>query len=784
MALALQTIGTAAIAQGGVDGLSPAPVLSVQHERLQGGATATGAASLALPFEAQTGLAAFWSGADFIVLADQPVPALAHASGGSGLFSSFHVTLMDHATLVQIHLPAHPTLKLLQQKNSWLLTAEPQVKQGGVGVQGVAEPGGVRFALEQPGRVLSMPDPASGARLLVATSRRATGGLGHAMQGVGYTLRPSAEGVVVMADADQITLRTIAQGAVLQALTLQPLPIGLPLNPVSPDPAAGKDWQWLGLQRTEPESQQRQRKALADKLAHTPENQKAALQVSAAQMALSMADVAEAARMLAQASATSGTPHQNEKPGEIFLRAAVGLLAGQPEAAHPLNDSSWYAWPELHVWQGLYALYTGQNSQISSVLLAQGIKQVAAYPTLLCERLLPQIALAVARYGAADARQDLASLPDGPAYDLARAIDRARDGHTESARVALENLTATSNTEIAAYAQVALVRLLRDTDQIAPDMALEAYDKLLKQPDTATLPAGPRQQATIGRALALAQNGQPRAALAQLQLLKPGLELPEDVVSEVYQQILYRLVFGTLHTEGSQRGFGPQTSEGLSVEDVVLLVAQHLPHVADGAPKAKLLAGYGRLLLALKKANEAQHVLEQASYMQPNPLARSEMQDLLAQAALLQGNINAAQHATDQIVFSVLEPDLAARKAYDSALVAQARGEVEKALSLLASDETDAGLLLRAQIYEAEHRWAEAVLVLGRFAGRAIPETGALTESQRALALRLATDAASAHDKPTVQRLKAWLGGRSLGHERDNLLTLQLKAVGLGGTGP
>ncbi|MDN6042340.1 MAG: hypothetical protein L0I33_10090, partial [Acetobacter sp.] len=107
-----------------------------------------------------------------------------------------------------------------------------------------------------------------------------------------------------------------------------------------------------------------------------------------------------------------------------------------------------------------------------------------------------------------------------------------------------------------------------------------------------------------------------------------------------------------------------------------------------------------------------------------------------------------------------------------------AQGEPDKALNLLAKDETDAGLDLRGQLYEADHRWAEAVQVVGRLASRALPQSGPLNEPQRILALRLATDAAAAHDKQTLLTLKGWLAGRTLGLERDTLLTLQLQSAG------
>ena len=74
--LLAQGVAYGAVPQSGVDGLSTAPRVAVQHEHLQNGGATNSVASLALPFDTHTGIAAFWSGPDFIVLADRRLPAL------------------------------------------------------------------------------------------------------------------------------------------------------------------------------------------------------------------------------------------------------------------------------------------------------------------------------------------------------------------------------------------------------------------------------------------------------------------------------------------------------------------------------------------------------------------------------------------------------------------------------------------------------------------------------------------------------------------------------------
>ncbi|MFT9258411.1 MAG: hypothetical protein ABF535_10140, partial [Acetobacter sp.] len=110
----------------------------------------------------------------------------------------------------------------------------------------VALPGHVVFAGVPAGHVLSLPDPASGGRLLVATSVAVTGAIPAGHAAVGYGVRASWQGVVVAADSAQITLRETARGPDLQAVAMAPLPVGK--TPASgPPDQPGQDRLWLGL---------------------------------------------------------------------------------------------------------------------------------------------------------------------------------------------------------------------------------------------------------------------------------------------------------------------------------------------------------------------------------------------------------------------------------------------------------------------------------------------------------------------------------------------------------
>lgn len=749
-------------APGGVDGLHAVPVQPVLHDGLTPQEGDASHASLFLPFDAQTGVAAFWSGPDFVVVADRPVPALAHASGGSGLFSSLDVTVLDTATLIRLHLPSHPQLSLSHQSDGWVLQGDQSARSASSSgitshVAQVFRPGAVLFPQKQPGRIIALPDPASGGRLLIAPSRVASGGIAQGRQGVGYGVRPSLEGVVIAADSRQITVRSTAEGPVLDAVALHPLPVGQAPDTAQTDPH-GQDWDWLGL-------------------SHAGNSSKPSTRLAAVQAAFAAGQPWQALKSLEEA-APQGEAAADEKTqtAQTFLQATASLLTGRSWQAQALNGAQFGDAPAMRVWRGLYLMQTGQNSQNASVLLSAGFAQLQAYPAPVRALILPQVATYVVQFGDVAAVNLLGTLPDDTAYDLARALLEARAGQTETARVALENLTASSSSQTTAYARAALVALMLDKDMIAPSMAAEAYGKLLDNDgQPAALPAGPKATIRLGQAHALTLAGQLQAALAVLDSVRAGPDAPQDVLAAAYQAVLKALIFPEA---ASKAVTAPAANSApLSAAARFALVASHLRFVEDEAGKAKLLLGYGRLLLEAGQPDAAATAFAQAAAMLADPVARAEAEDLVAQAGLQAHRPALVQRALERATAPAMPDDLATQRTYDAARLAAESGDTAKALTLLAQDETDAGLDLRGKLYESEKRWPEAVLVIGRLATRGLPEEGVLTEQQRALALRLVTDAAAAGDSETLLRLKGWLAGRTLGRERDALLAMQIRSI-------
>ncbi|MGG6429335.1 hypothetical protein ACQ5TV_05060 [Acetobacter ghanensis] len=820
------------------DGLHALPVTSVQADALPR-VVPQADPSLFLPCDGNTGLAAFWSGAELMVVVDRALPALFHLPGDGSLFDRRESIALNGATLLRLYLPDHPTLVVERQKAGWLLCVARKAGQGSCHAPATLpathlqpEPGRVLFAQAQPGQVVTIPDPATGGRLFVGTTRQVEAVV-QPRQAVGYAVRPAVLGVVVAADSAQLAMQATPKGPVLEAIAAQPLPVGLPASPPSASVRQGQDWFWLGLKEAPaPTLLQNWRKARdslgqagddpAKILAGQPEAVVIttwAMRVAAAQAAFAAGYPQQAWALLRDLPGHNGSSPDLgvvgqrgwPGPGVQALRACAALLSGDLAGAAPLATAEWAFGPDMVLWRGAYFMLTGADSLPTSVLLARGYARLEQYPAPVRAWLLPAVTQYLAQFGGMDERAVLGTLPDDPAYNLDRIVVQARSGQEETARVALENLTASGDDHMADQARAQLVGFLLAHDQIGPDMAAEAYAQLLtaqtveggratshntNDPLAVQAQAGFVAALRVAYAQALAQAGQPVRAVSVLGGVGASAMVPQDKLAQAWRTVLSGLIFGSPHGAANsavasgagrnnrtgratpaRRGRNAEVVPTLAKGQQLALARANMGHLPDDPLKAKLLAGLGRQFLALGQAAQAVPVLQQADVLAIEPLMRADIEEQLAQAALESNQRPLALRALERSALPNLPDDLAARRRYDEARLAAANGNREGAQALLADDESDTGLSVRGALYEQDQQWADAVLVVGRLASRTLPEKGELTTEQRDLVIRLASDATAAGDAATVRSLQAWVGGRPLGAERQALFAALLRRV-------
>ena len=138
-----------------------------------------------VPFDSTTGAAAFQSGDSTYVVFDERRPVDMAALNADPVFGPASVQLLPTGTLLRIPHPAELSIALTQLQQGWRIAALASTPKQEPIVTSVGD-GRINLAAEQPGDVVNMADPDTGATLLVGTQHR---------PGQGVTIGPAQFGI-------------------------------------------------------------------------------------------------------------------------------------------------------------------------------------------------------------------------------------------------------------------------------------------------------------------------------------------------------------------------------------------------------------------------------------------------------------------------------------------------------------------------------------------------------------------------------------------------------------
>jgi hypothetical protein len=141
------------------------------------------------------------------------------------VFRAVSVQLLSNGTLIRVPLSPALSLALTQLPQGWrisTLTNAPKQQPIVVSSSG----GLLDLMAEQPGDVVSLTDPATGATLLAGTQHRPGQGMATSRRSTDFVLRPTMQGVVVEPLSDTIVLAPTPAG-----FSLTGGPAGLALSP-------------------------------------------------------------------------------------------------------------------------------------------------------------------------------------------------------------------------------------------------------------------------------------------------------------------------------------------------------------------------------------------------------------------------------------------------------------------------------------------------------------------------------------------------------------------------
>lgn len=717
------------------------------------GETATAANRVLIPVPPDMGIAAFQSANRFLIVVDNARPMDTSALRGNGIFSTLTVSTLAAATLIQVQLPDTRKLYLSQQAEGWVLGDQPPPVTD-YDDRRVISPrpgdGGILYPMCRPGRVLSITDPASGSRLFVGTSTMDDGGILSLRIGKGYEVWPTTEGVVVAVQSPEISMRATPDGPLLSVDGKAFPDEGVAVY------ASDVDLKWLGLQDLPPE---KLRERLHDAFlaaADSDPAQRFEKRLEEAKAAFSAGSGTEARGILTVA--LEDDPEEANRPGVLFLLAASELVAGNKEGASLLEGP----WPDsqkraVQLWRGLYLAAEGGHEAEAAHLLAMDVDRLKNYPAPLRDMLLPGVAEEIARYGTQDDVESLENLPSGSAYQLVDAFRKLRSGQREQAYTLFSKLSEDRDPIVAEKALEERLVMNIASGKTAPDAAAEQYNTLM--PDARL--AGREVQVRLQQADAYMRAHAWTDALDAIDTVQAGTG---DAGDKQIPPILMQALAG-IAQESSKTA-----DKGALLHNAALIKA-HLPGLPDGPRKGEVMVAYGKMLLRLGLPDEAADIFSSAVPMLATPDMKALAGEGLADANLERKRPQDALKALS-VTDSPNLPD-ASRAARQRILarIALATGDQNKALALLSGDASPVSLDISARIHEGRGEWPAAVQDMHQLAASEIPAKGPLDADMQALALRLASDASQAGDRPMLDWVAALAGDRMDG---DNARLFQL----------
>ena len=730
----------------------PPPVSAVPPppapEPLQGGiAAALGAVAeagpghqLVLPFNPQTGAAAFRQGNEGWVVFDERRPIDLAPVRQDPVFGAASVQELPGATLLRVPLPNNTELRLEHRRNTWLITA----------IGGDAQPTPLQpilpestattmlFAARQPGQVVSVPDPGTGGVLLVGTQREAGQGVPLGRLAPDVSVRSSWQGLVVAPVSDVVAMRANQAGFELYAGQS-----GTSLSHAPPDPqtkaaaASSQLSRILDLPQADLPGLFRRLQSAIRSAADAAPQSKAESRRAVAEAMLALGMGAEAQAVLDFAAGSD--VRLADAPESRMANAVAALLADRPDDASALDDSRLNGSDEAEFWRAVRLAEQQPQSPRAAQGFAATYGMFDLYPATLRERLLPIVAETLAAGGQAAAARVLCDrFKDSKTLDLARAMLAQQAGDTKEALTRLEALQASPDRLLRLRASRMAAELALADSKATPAETAHKLGKLL----FAWRGDGREVDLRLRVAQLEGQAGNWRAAL---QLLRETEAQWPDRADQLHARLV--ATFAAALQSVSQGALKPFDAVALAAENADLM-----PQGEAGLTLARRLSDQ---LLALDLPDRAVGVLEKMVQSTPPSAARASFGGQLAELRLQTGDAAGAVQALADTSLDSLPPDVLERRGIAFAEAVAAQGDFASARATLQQLDSEAADRALASLAETGGHWPEARDALAQLAARVVPRTGGVDAPGAQILLRLAAAASQARDQKTLDYLRS-----------------------------
>ncbi len=698
-------------------------------------------AALLVPFGPRTGAAAFRRGDDGIVVFDRARPIDMSALAGDPAFGTARVSLLPAGTLLRLPLPPTLRLRLWHRDEGWVvgITAAPSTARA---IVSNVDAGQFSLKLAAAAAVVLVPDAMSGTNLLVGTVRVPGQAIAVTRRLPSFALLRTWLGVVVEPLTDRLVLRVALDGF---SLGENGVP-GLPLSAEAPNLAALESAATLTCRFDFPA---RPLAALArrlhqelDAVVAAPPLDRFAARLAETQTLVALGMGPEAAALI-ELARIDDPRHANDADAK-GLAAIAALLSGRLDQSSGLDDPRLSGTDEIDLWRATRAALLHQDPAGTAPVFAATAGLILAYPEPLRDFLSPIAAEAMIEGGKfAAAQLFLNDLPATPALDFDRALLQARHGKTREVLAAWERLSHSLDRRVAARAASRLVLLRLATGAIGPREAADALSRQFYDW------RGGRHELQLRLKVAelRAKAGEWRQAMALLgetEQLFPA----EAAAVESAREATFRSLFA-----GQAAGRVPPLELASLIEDNADLI----PPGTEGEKLAEMLADR---LLALDLPNRAEPVLEKLMAAAPAGAPQADIGARLAEVQLGRGDPAGALAALSASRSADLPHALAVRRTMIYARAVAAQGHTAQAVSALSAVNDSAATALAADLLQKEGNWAGAEAALADLVANTVAPSGALTNADRTMLVRLASAAAQAGDTAKLALLRRDYGGR------------------------
>ena len=698
--------------------------------------------AITVPFDPEVGAAAFRRGDTATVVFDQRRPIDVSALRSDAVFAAAEVLLLPSATLLRMPLARDLRLQLTRTRAGWSIAAvdaasPPSPQPIRPELSGPV----LQLAAEQPGKVVSIPDPETGLGLLVGTQRKPGQSVPITRRMPELTLLPTWQGVAVSPFSDALSLRSTIKGFVIEVGAGRALALSPPPVEAIAEGAAHQFSRRFDLPGQPLESLMLRLQAAVAVAAKTPAQARARKRLDVAQAMIALGFGAEAQSVIALAGIDDSRAAQS--PDTAALAAVAAMLAGRPAEADGIDEPGLTGTDEIALWRAVRAAMLNEGAPSAAAVFAANLPLLLAYPAPLRDRLLPLAVETMVLGGEQEAAQRLLDTrTDDKRLGLARALALTQNsskegGELKPALEAFAQVAVGADRLARARALTRAVELRLAAGELTPVQAADALDRLIYS------------WRGDGRELALRQRvASLRRQASQWRIALALLRETEQMWPE--QKAALRAQLGETFTAAVEQ----DAKSPLPPLDLVALADENADLIPEGAAGTSLAIRLAERLITLDLPKRAVPVLEKLVAVTPPGEARAELGSRLATMRLAQGDAAGAVAALAKSDAEGLPDALLQTRALGFARAAAALGDLPSAISALTQLASEPATALRAELLEAAKDWRGAEVALLDLAAKSVPAEGKLNEPQARLLLRLASAAAQAGDTATLTLLR------------------------------